>query len=434
MKSKLRYGIIGLLVGFILILGFSGVFWSEKHDDSLSEQKLAENIALIEAGREVEALFRDPENHKSWPLFSKNCLQQYNLSEKDGFKLACSSEILQCYQQYLKNKNKPILEKSVAVQGKTVNLKVDFDLNYHQDQFFKLLFPSTSEDINVTGKTIQLRLLTDKSSDLVVNLEDRCHQVYLDERYFAYGEDQKDNSLEITFDTFHKNYFLDKMLVTIKDYNDWRVSDPKNYSHLKPIIDHKKFFQPVTHLKKNEMHGYCSFVGKQVMMAHLMDAATFIPFDLRNKQNTSFERGSYYWVKKNSEAWMNQMKKKGEETFSAENCRLLYGKECAEKYPTQNFGDEPTWSGLLQVMGGPFEYLYNPLNEEENLRASSKYFSVFSGWNKLAKRFFWDGEGHKIAHFRIPNEDKNLEQIPPEFSGKELEVGFRCFQQVTRKE
>ena len=86
------------------------------------------------------------------------------------------------------------------------------------------------------------------------------------------------------------------------------------------------------------------------------------------------------------------------------------------------------------ITTGPFEYLHNPLNEEENLRTSSKYFSVFSEWNKLAKRIFWDGEGHKIAHFRVFEEDKNVEQIPAEFSGKELEIGFRCVQQILGKE
>lgn len=434
MKSKLRYGIIGLLVGMILILGYLGVIWSDNQDDSVAELNFLERTILLEAARDVESLFRDPENNKSWALFSQNCLKEYNLSEKEGFKLACSSEILQCYQQFLKSKNKSIIEKKVLVDGKSKNLKVDFDLSFGKDQFYKLLFPSTSEDINIVGKTVQIKLMTNQKSDLIVNLEDRCHQVYLDERYFAYGEDQKDNSLEITFDTFHKNYFLDKFLVTVKDYNDWRLSDPKNYSHLKPIIEHKKFFHPVTHLKKNEMHGYCSFVGKQVMMAHLMDAATFIPFDLRSKQSTSFERGSYYWVKKNSESWISLAKRNKEDSLSLENCRLLYGKECAEKFPTLHFGDEPTWSGLLQVMGGPFEYLHNPINEEENLRASSKYFSVFSEWNKLGKRFYWDGEGHKVAHFRISAEEKGIEQIPPEFSGKDLEIGFRCFQQIIGKE
>ncbi|MCK6593987.1 MAG: hypothetical protein L6Q33_02215 [Bacteriovoracaceae bacterium] len=426
MKSKLRYGIIGLLVGVILITGYVGVFWSDKRDDAQLELDYAEKIALIEAAKEVESLFRDPESHKLWPLFSQDCLKEYNLSEKDGFKLACSSEILQCYQQYLKTKNKSIFEKN--------SLKIDFELKFGKNQFYKILFPSTSEDINVTGKTIQVKLMSNRKSDLIVNLEDRCHQVYLDERFFAYGENQSDKSLEITFDTYHKNFFLDKFLVTVKDYNDWRENDSKNYSHLKPIIDHKKFFQPVVHLKKNEMHAYCSFVGKQIMMAHLMDAATFIPFDLRNKQANTFERGSYYWVKKNSEAWVSLAKKKKEDLLTPQNCRLLFGKECAEKFPTLNYGDEPSWSGLLQVMGGPFEYLHNPLNEEENLRTSSKYFSVFSEWNKLAKRIFWDGEGHKIAHFRVFEEDKNVEQIPAEFSGKELEIGFRCVQQILGKE
>ncbi len=423
MKSAYKYlTLVGLILVLVGIFFFIEMFLSgnvSKKNEKKETHKLYKRLLLIKSARELESFFRDPINHKWWPLVADECLKKYHLSEKESYRLSCSGQILQCLYDFKKIKNKPLIIERMNGISYEVRL-----VTLNEKYLFDVLVPSNNESTDITHQAFGIKLALNQGEEKFdAMLENNCHEVFLDERYFAYGEKKADKNSEIYFDTIGKKYFIDVHLMTKADYNYWLRVKP--HENLSMFTDHKYDFEPVTHLKLKQMQDLCSFYGKQIFRADLFDAATFIPFEMREKTSKNYERGSYYWVKKNSEAWIVKNPKE----INEKNCKLIYGEECKSKFPQLKWGSEPTWAGLKEVMGGVFEYVYNPIDSKENLRASSFYFPLSSSWHKLGKRAFWDGEGHDSAHFNFGDGD----QLPMVYKGKNLEVGFRCMREVSIK-
>lgn len=145
------------------------------------------------------------------------------------------------------------------------------------------------------------------------------------------------------------------------------------------------------------------------MLAHIFDAATFLPMDLNEKIPKRNQRSPYYWTKKASE-------------YKAD-CNLIYSKDCLAKKPYQLNSTEPTWSGLHDAMGGVFEAFRNPIDPESNLKASSFYFDSKSSWHKLGFRAGWDGDGFDVRNFEFRG-------LNPFVAVDKFQVGFRCMREV----
>ena len=157
------------------------------------------------------------------------------------------------------------------------------------------------------------------------------------------------------------------------------------------------------------MENFCSFKGKQVMLAHFFDAATFLPMDLNEKIPMKALRSPYYWTKKSSDY--------------KSDCKLIYSKDCLAKAPYQLNSIGPTWAGIQDSMGGVFEVFRNPIDPESNLRASSFYFDSKSSWHKLGFRAGWNGEGFDLRDF-------DFRGLNPFVAIDKFQVGFRCMREV----
>ncbi len=386
---------------------------------------------LILASKELQKYFSNPEKHVwSLPFFSQ-CLKNYGLNAWEGSRLNCSVYALDCLNQYFLTHDRQ-------------DQKFSFKQNINEFLFYKVLYPSMfylgKYPNRSYGVTLQSQL-----SELNVQLHDGCHESYIEQRVYALGENQNDVELELLFDNFQQNIFVDKFQVTVGEYNLWLKEFKKDFAHLNFINDPKKFFLPVTHLKPREMEHYCAVHKRQVLSTQWFDAGTFIPFDIKNPLSKEVFRGGFFWEKKNSDvlkSWNDDAKKE-------ELCSYLFSLECAgspsSKIQTKFFSQNPSYNGLHQVMGQYFEYLYPVDQSEFNLRSSSQYFSFYSPWNRLGVRAKWDEVGHGLKNFQFDLEYLNAKNYHDDLkkgkiSRDEAEridtqktdygVAFRCFRWV----
>ncbi len=427
MKSKFAYGILAsillIVVGGLIYLK-TKVFWSGNVSALSSNQlkvKTDELIILSEAAKSLENYYREPFDHELWGTIEESCLKKYSLGKASAFRLACSSEILSCLEDYLIKTKKPFYKK-----GEFVVQLSPISGNGQSQKIYQVNYPHEDFADGFAQKSHLLRLVSSKGESIDVGLLSNCQESFLDERFYAVGSEPTDKNLEIKFDTISKKIMLDKFQVRYGEIYDWALKTKKIQIDNNLFLE-KKAFVTYTQLPQKLMHEYCQDNGKQIMLSHFYDAATFIPFDIKNKEPLQFPRGSYYWVKKNSEAWTYIYKKNNsDELITEKNCSLVYSKECFAKFLFHEEDLTPTWSGIYQVMGGPFEYLRNVLVPEENLRTSSKYFSIKSNYQQLGKRAFWDGRDFLNKNFIF----EDIEKLPELEKGNNFEVAFRCFREV----
>lgn len=425
MKSKFAYGILASVLIFAVVsiywAFYSELFRSDNQsfkNQKLLNEKTNELILLAEASKYLDNFYRLPFDHELWGLVGEKCLKRYNLTADSAFRLSCSSEILSCLGDFLKESKKPFFIKDQKIINLTKNFK-----SKHGESIFEVKYPSETNGNNLAIKSHLLKLESANES-MEVLLSSNCQESFLEERFYAVGSEPQDSSLEIQFDNFNKKIFIDKFQVRRGEVADWYFKN-----NVKKTFNDSEAFLPATKLKLQEMTKFCIDHGKQILQSHLYDAATFIPFDLKDKEPRKHSRGDYYWVKKNSDSWIFKLKrakdKSLEKAVNLKNCSLLYGKECTDKFLESELMYEPTWSGLYQVMGGAFEYVRNVLVSEDNLRASSKYFSLTSSYQRLGERAFWDGEGFLIKNFIFKDEEK----LPESTKAQDFEVAFRCYRQ-----
>lgn len=431
MKSKFTYGILAsiLIVSGGFLFFKAKVFWSDNAFLEKSKEakiKTQELINLAESAKYLENFYREPIDHELWGALGAQCLKRYNLQESSAFRLACSSEILECLEDYLIRSKKPFYKKN-DIQ---INLFPAFNFK-NEKKIYDVVYPFQEIAGSSSLKTHKLKLISSKGEKseeqtLDVSLLSNCQESFLDERYYAIGSEPTDKSLEIKFDTLNKKIMIDRFQVRTGEVWDW-AHKTKSMEVSEKDFKEKDSFKSFTRLPQKLMHKFCQDHGKQIMLSHLYDAATFIPFDLKNKEPQNFPRGKYYWVKKNTDAWVHQyILKPREELLNEKNCSLLFAKECRSVGDINENLLTPTWSGLYQVMGGAFEYVRNPIIAEDNLRASSKYFSLKSKHQVLGARAYWDGLNFQIKNFSFDNSEKISELEKDDF----VEVAFRCYREA----
>ena len=432
MKSKFTYGILAcaiLAIGIVLVFK-AKVYWSSNANllgENEAKVKIKELMVLSEGAKYLENFYREPYEHELWGAIGASCLKKYNLQESSAFRLSCSSEILICLDDFLKTSKKPFFKKE------DIELEFAPIFNHWSGvKIFEVVFPFEDNTASLELKSHHLKIQTKNKVDLDLALMSNCQESFLDERFYPVGLQPADKNLEIKFDTFGKKILLDKFQVRNGELLDWAfVTNKIQFANIsKELKEDKNLFKSATNLTKNFMHDYCNDHGKQIMLSHLYDAASFIPFDLKNKEPTTFPRGNFYWTKKNTDAWVYQYSTKSnnrqnEELVNENNCKLLYAKECADKFSYDINALEPTWSGLYQVMGGSFEYVRNSLIAEDNLRVSSKYFSINSSYQRIGERGYWDGKDFQIKNFSFNGDEK----LPEMVKDKSIEVAFRCFRE-----
>ncbi|AUN99681.1 hypothetical protein C0V70_16515 [Bacteriovorax stolpii] len=397
MKNFKRFivpvALCAVLIGAGIAVFMKGVPKSDKPDYFVQEK--AGLNRLIQNSSEIHRMWIEGEESREWSLMKADCLKYLEVNQKfDESLLRCNPILLQCHALFSKNLN-----------YKIINLEEVKNLPY------RYLTKSNSSygGLREVGVAMTIEDPATKRK-LDIFLEDQCQEVYLEQRAYAYGEQvQEKDAEDYRFDNFNRHIYFDTHLVTNGEINQWiRFGNPDFTRGLRE----KKgddLFLPAVDLTFNQMENYCSFKGRQVMLAHIFDAATFLPMDLGDKIPKRNLRSPYYWTKKASEY--------------KSDCNLIYSKDCLSKKAYSLNSTEPSWSGLRDSMGGVFEAFRNPIDPDSNLKASSFYFDSKSSWHKLGFRAGWDGEGFDLRNF-------DFRGLNPFVAVEKFQVGFRCMREV----
>ncbi len=396
--KKFKRFIVQLALCAVLI-GAGIFFFYRKSPQNLKPDHFVQEKAaltrLIQNSSEIQRMWIEGEESREWSLMKASCLKHLGITQKfDESLLRCNPVLIQCHALFTKNLN-----------YKMINMEEVKGLPYR----YMTKSNSSYGGLREVGVAMTIEdIATKRRLDLF--LEDHCQEVYLEQRAYAYGEQvQEKDAEDYRFDNFNRHIYFDTHLVTNGDINQWvRFGNPDFTRGIKEKSGDDIFLPAVT-LTFNQMENYCSFKGRQVMLAHIFDAATFLPMDLEEKIPKRNLRSPYYWTKKASE-------------YKAD-CNLIYSKDCLNKKPYTLNSTEPTWSGLRDSMGGVFEAFRNPIDPESNLKASSFYFDSKSSWHKLGFRAGWDGEGSDLRNFVFRG-------LNPFVAVDNFQVGFRCMREV----
>jgi hypothetical protein len=400
MKEFKRYFSLLTILSFcaVLIAG-SWFFWSKKltHTQK-SEQFIQERNGinrLLENSSEIQRVWQEGEESKEWSLLKNECLKYFKITTPfDETILRCHPMILQCLDKFSKKRNYHFVSPNFQLGEKKI---------------YRYITKSTISHLDI-DQSGYLFTIEDNESHQRLNLllADQCHEVFLQNRTYAYGEEAPSNEQDYRFDNFTQNIYLDKHLVMNSEINEWIEFGNPEFTRGLVKKESDDLFLPATHLTMTQMMNYCSFRGKQLLLAHYFDAAAFMPQDLNEVNPLKSTRSPYYWTKKKSEY--------------RSDCQLLYANDCMSKNIFQLNSTSPTWAGLMDSMGGVFEAFRNPIDPESNLKASSMYFNFKSPWHKLGFRAGWDGEGFDLRHF-------DFKGINPSITTDKFQVGFRCMRE-----
>lgn len=211
-------------------------------------------------------------------------------------------------------------------------------------------------------------------------LSNTCHEMYLPQRTYAYGEvgDPRDKGL--LWDNEGRKLFIDKFYVSEGDIVEW-----KNY--LGEKFDTQTPWMPAK-LKLGEQKEFCAFHGKKRLMAHLFDASQMTPFDLKIVHPDFIVRPDTPWQRD----WSRTFFYKGKDPSyrpAPKDCQLAQVLGCEENYFKT---DSVSWAGVAFGLGFEEETFFNPFEPTLSLKKSSKSLPAGSEWHKLGRRSTPDEE------------------------------------------
>jgi hypothetical protein len=319
---------------------------------------------LLSNAKTIHRIWNEGEDSREWGMVRKQCLKKFGITEAfDESLLRCHPFLIACVDEFL-SKNPVKIKNS----------------SYNYPAYIYTLVDQESHE------------------QLKVSLSDQCHELYLEPKIYTYGLSIK-GAEDFQFDNFNQHLYFDQHLVTNSEISEWNKYD--SLSDVKFQANGNNLFLPATQLTLKQMHNFCSFKGKQLMLSSLFDAATFLTQDKT--------RSPFYWTKKQKEQNIG--------------CDFIYSQECLKDKKWKINSSPPSWAGLYDSMGGVFEVTRNTIDSESNLKVSSFYFPKNSPWHRLGFRAYWDGEGNSQRNF-------NFKGIDPVNSDDKFQVGFRCMREV----
>jgi hypothetical protein len=297
--------------------------------------------------------------------------------------LQCNSDYLNCYLQgSTGDKNQLVIE----IDGKTYHSEAQ---KYENKKFVKIINKklNNGELAPYYGLEVKLKIKEIKNSEMTFLLEDSCSMNFLPKRIYAAGTVKNDADL---WDNFTQNYFLDKNYVSKRDIDEWLRLSGKN-----PKYVAAQWHEPALNLSVEEQKNFCLSRGKKLMLSHLLDAASFTPFEIFKPQE--IPRRSIY-------PWGDRINK--------------------ENNPKNN---TISWMGINHIWGEELESTVNYFHPWLNLKVNSKHFAQAHVLQHLGRRVHWDGEDffHLNFHFSSSiNYRPPIKDIPLD---AELGVAFRCY-------
>jgi hypothetical protein len=229
-------------------------------------------------------------------------------------------------------------------------------------------------------------------------LTDSCRDVYLPERVYNYGPKGSD----FRWDNIDRKIFIDKFYVTNQQVNDWKVLTGRGDTIIK---DRNRWPEPAF-INKSEQIKFCSFWGKRLLEAKLLDAASMTPSDLNNPRPERILKAQTPWQRDLSKTFLGMSRVNPDYQLTPLDCQLAEVDGCPKKHLNT---DSATWMGINFTLGYSPESLHNFIYPDKNLKMSSHFLPASSKWHELGLRSKWNG---------IQGEDG--------FNN----IAFRCYEEV----
>lgn len=439
--SILSFIFLGLLVG-----GY--IFWRRK--PPLVQLTRAQTFQILStATKQIKEIFELGDIRGLLEKNPKACsheLGEFSLADHDY--LRCNPNFLQCYLEGSLTGNPPSF--SVRFEGRNVSVSAaakfaPLPFFSNRPRYVQLVSKSINGASEFPGTGTLIYLQTPLSEwQLPVILADTCSNRFLPERVYSYSSEntnglqegfrrrrkKKNETPDLRWDSFDKKIFIDKYLVTNAQVNYWIIAS--NEKKISLVKNKEEWAQPATRLNSEEMTKFCAFQSKQVLQAHIFDAATIYPDELSDKRPIYIKKNPYPWTRKNKESFLFNMKRNKNEKLSKEDCAHAYIKGCEKFGPyLRKTQGNSSWIEINEILGGPLEYMVNPMDPKQNLKASSYYFPAQSWWHVLGRRAQWDGQGHLDSNIKWVDEvsfhnHQPFYEPPVPKPENELEIGFRC--------
>jgi hypothetical protein len=390
---------ISLLKNFILpitlvvaILYFR--FYYIENPDRIIQKRESYEV-LIDGAKKLKKIWHEGDIRGDLKNGKLDCHKEFKDFQKvDSTFFRCNLRFLECVLR-------ESLERDIIDFPSNI-----YPLKQEGNKYTKVVVRSNMEGPKIPNYGVQIHLGYGGKS-LKVIFEDTCRETIIPPRVYSYGVENND----WRWDNLGRLMVIDKYLVTNNDISEWN-----------PNFSFKNLSYPATKLKFEEMQNYCLWKGKQVSQAHIFDAATFFPGNLKNINPKKIFKSPYPWTRIKMSSFLFSAQRYADFIFEDKYCNQIYSNECLGKIPFEDFQFRATtWLGLSEVLGGPMEFMRNPIDAKENLFASSYHFPVSSLYHQLGKRSFWDGLGFSWDHF-------SLEEKPVGENGL---VGFRCMRSIS---
>ncbi|MBF0314387.1 MAG: hypothetical protein HQK52_13300 [Oligoflexia bacterium] len=432
----------------------------------LNELRLEKEItsALLMAIPKIQERFEygDIENH--FGRGEINCPDELSLPPAlDDIYFRCNPNYLQCFfSGNAGNKNPVVIFNSSSGQTLTIAPLAIYPAKSSYSsapRFYTILSKSNSSERPIPNYAIKMTLAVKEYPQYTMEilLEDSCHSTYLPNSIYASPNTSKGAWF---WDNYQRHIFVDKFMASYRDIVEW--IEYGNGDNTIAIPSSREFWSfPATSLTPKQMHAYCAFRGKQLLEAHIYDAATYyyalseqakqrpseIDKELAYTHAKELLQNPYPWCENKIDSFvfklqqdlerlkrMHPQKRFGilnnlrslhpdtiiDRYLSLDNCQNLFARECAEYYYFPVYSSNGTsWSGLYQILGGFPEYFRNPILSKENLKISSFYLSINSPWQALGKRAYWDEKGllpSNIHLYSSKNREEELEFITDFFN------------------
>ncbi len=329
----------------------------------------------------------------------------------DADYLRCNPNYLQCFFES-QTGIKPSFEVTLEKNHYHVTAKPLYNSpkRYNKASRFYKLVKHTNENL----VELTLTITEIPGSELKVYLKPECNQSYLPQRKYLYGMSELWNN-------FGSHIFIDTHLVTFRDLTDWIDYGGGGGETDADIPNDSTGLASFAYgVKPDAMKKYCAFRGKQLLTSYLFDAATFYPQELNNPTPTEIRNFPYPFSLKTQDVFLSKIQRDPKLNVSEQDCKSIYIQDCLTITPYKAFFPYATsWIDLHESMGGPFEYLYNPIEKNLSIKASSFYFNKISPFHYLGLRLKWDENGFSSYNF---------EGLIDHDGQTKYKVGFRCFQ------
>lgn len=207
-----------------------------------------------------------------------------------------------------------------------------------------------------------------------VFLANTCHEMYLPERTYAYGEVLDSRDKGVLWDNAGRRIFIDKFYVAEGDVSEWRNYNGDDFTTVTPWKPAKLLLQ--------DQKNFCAFHGKKRLTAHFFDASQMTPADLSIKYPDMIVRPDTPWQRDYQRTFLAEAKNE-EFKLSKRDCSLAQVLGCEENF---FMTDSVSWSGVSYGLGFEEEVFDNPFDDELDLKKSSRLLPAASSWHKLGRR------------------------------------------------